>query len=830
MPNKNRIPALHKLGLSVSEHPWRMIGGTIIVTFLFIIGAGLSLETGHTEFRTNINDLFPEYEEVDIMGEIEKDFGNVEPFIVLIKADDVLTPKVFEKIAKVVYEFKNDPKVMDNVIGSNNIKKETSFYSLPTFLATYKIMRETGNFTPTNEEITNTATSFNSSNEIRALLNDFLSNSLIPEVEKSLVTSLLPKNFDPNSPGKVKSMALYVLLDGSLSDKELEDIELHMRDDIINDIRGDGVTMYTYAFGLLSNSYLEAEAEMEPLFALAIILILIISIINYRRLSDALLANLTVLIVILWTFCIIGILGFDYNFLNIMVPLLIMGLAIDFSFHALIGYRERLSGRNAPEKRAKKAALTMIAFVGVAFILATLTTTFGFLSNIISDLPAIAEFGITAAFGIVFACILNVTFVPAVRVLLDLRRLKKGKKLMGEIPSEKIAAEPGRFLKPLSKTVKYPWVLIVVIVILAIPGYVLVSDMRAAYDPTGELLDTQEITKAFRTLNKDYSVGTESILVRIDGDLENPALWSAIDTAINNAGDDEYISTVNGAAKVEWIGVILPSISYLEQSYQLVDSDLDGLPDLDISQREIRLWLDNLSAIFPSLNQYIHKGPQGYDGVIIRFISRTNLGEFGFDAKKELENDLHPVYGLNTTIQYTGEPIIWNKGLDDFRESLIMSTILVLIFAFILLIIVFGVIYKSPLLGFLTAIPPILAIGWTLSFMAVAKIPLNMMTAFVGSFTVGLGIDYPIHLVTRWVDERKKGNSILQCYVISMRSTGKELGFSALTTLSAFVAFALMPMEIMKEFGIVMVASIIFSFLGAVFMMPLLIRFWHRKD
>ena len=402
--------------------------------------------------------------------------------------------------------------------------------------------------------------------------------------------------------------------------------------------------------------------------------------------------------------------------------------------------------------------------------------------------------------------------------------------MKGAISPKIIQAKPGKILKPLSKTVQYPWAFIVILIILAIPGYTLLADMRASYDPTGELLETQDITKAFRTLNNDYSISTESIIVRIDGNFEDQALWQAVARSIQNAGDDEYLSTFNGKANVEWLGVLLPTIGSLNTDYLAIDSDLDGIPDPGTSSEDIKHVLDELGTEYPMINQYIHKGLEGYDGIIIRFISRTNLGEFGFDAKNELKDDLIPVYNYGAKVQYTGEPIIWNKGLDDFRESLINSTLLVLAFAFVLLIIVFSIIYRAPDLGLITAIPPVLAVGWTLGFMAITNIPLNMMTAFVGSLTVGLGIDYPIHLVARWAEERKKKRSIIQCYTISIRSTGKELGFSALTTLSAFIAFALMPMPVMKQFGLVMVVAIIFSFLGAVFMMPMLIRFWHRND
>ena len=830
MEHKNtKIKLLKKLGIHVSKHPKRVVLVTFIVTILMLLGMGAAIETGSTEFRTNINDLFPDYNEVEILNEIENDFGNGEPYIVLIKADDVLTPEVFVKTVELAQKLQEDEEVLKYIVGETDLEKSNYVYSLPVTLANYYLYKQ-GKYDPTTSELYNTASNFNSSLEIRDLIIGLMNDPVISDMEKSLIRSLLPTTFDPVSNDKVTSMVLMVQLDSSISDKKLEEIELHIRDDIIDDIRTDDVEMYSYAFGLLSPSYAEAEAELEPLFMLMVIAIFILSLINYRRFSDALLANLTVLIVIIWTFCIIGILGYDYNFLNIMVPFLVTGLAIDFSFHSIIGYRERLGGKGKPEVRIKQAVIKMVTFVGVAFILATITTTFGFLSNIVSDLSAMGEFGIIAAFGIIFACLLNLTFAPAVRELIDLRRLKKGKMLQGEISSAKITARPGKVLGPLSKTVKKPWVLIIVLILLCLPGYAILPDIRASYDPTGELLETQEITKAYRELNDDYSVGTEMILIRIDGDLENPQVWQAINQSINNAGDDKYVATQNGTAKIEWVGLLLQSIGRTDPGYRAVDADLDGIPDPGVASNDLVQMLDNISIAFPTLNQYIHKGPGGYDGVILRVITRTNVGQHGLDARSELTNDLQPVYDTNAKIQFTGEPIIWNKGLNDFTESLIFSTFLVIIFAFFLLLIVFGLLYRSPLLGVLTALPPIMAFGWTLGFMALIGIPLNMMTAFVGALTIGLGIDYPIHLVTRWAEERKKGGALLKCYTISIRSTGKELTFSALTTLSAFIAFALMPMPVMAQFGIVMIVSIFFCLLGAVFVMPLLICIWHRFD
>ena len=53
--------------------------------------------------------------------------------------------------------------------------------------------------------------------------------------------------------------------------------------------------------------------------------------------------------------------------------------------------------------------------------LATLATIVGFLSNVVSPLPEFKDFGITVSFGILFALLLVMTFVPAIRSLLDKR-------------------------------------------------------------------------------------------------------------------------------------------------------------------------------------------------------------------------------------------------------------------------------------------------------------------------------------------------------------------------------------------------------------------------
>ncbi len=837
---------LGSLGELVSKRPLAVVIGSIVFTVLLMAGAGIAFVTGHTELRTNINDLFPEYDEVLILNAIVEDFGDSDPLLVVVSADDVLTPEVFERILELDQDLKSDEQVLDGLVGGSDEDKRDSVVSLPAILGAYAVFKSTGEFNPTAGQIAEEIAGLETDQDVRQLLTFFLNDSVVPDIQKTFVRSLLPKAYTPGDEepsafmqvppamaGKLfgasaESMLMFMSMKASVSDEELEKVELYLRDEVIEPYRGDGVEFATFAFGILSASYAEAETAIEPLFELALIFMFAISFLNYRRISDTLLASAALFMVLIWSASGIGIMGFNYSLMNIMVPLMIMGLAIDFSFHALIGYRERLAGEDDPPARVRSAATVMIKFVGIAFVLATVTTGFGFLANVSSDLPAINEFGIVAAVSVLFILIINVTFLPAARVLLDLRRHRKGKPVTGVIPPERISAAPGKLLGPLSWTVRHPWVLIVPLLALAVPGYMAVGGMKASYDPTGELIESQEFTQAFRTLNDDYSFGTESIVIRVDGDFEDPNSWASIQESIDNAVGDEFVVSVDDVPTIEWIGAIMPSIAAGDPGYLAIDRDLDGIPDQGVDSAQMREALDRLADNSASVGQLLHKGPDGYDGILVRVATQTNIGEHGLEARDELEVDFQPATAQGMDVAFTGTPIIWNKGLNEFSNSLLNSTFLVMMFALILLGLVFGIIHRSVLLGVLTAIPAFVAVGWTLGFMNLADIPLNMMTALVGSLAIGLGIDYPIHLANRWVAERKDGNGVIKSYTVAMRSTGRELLFSAATTMAVFISLSLMPMPVMQMFGVVMSAAIVFAFLGAVLLLPMLLGIWHR--
>ncbi|USH00145.1 MMPL family transporter [Thermococcus argininiproducens] len=801
---------MQKIVKWIAFHPKSAIALVLVITLIF------TSFTANLQEETSLESLFPNYPEVGIMEDIQNDFGNQEPVIILIRGEDVLTPEYFRKTADITEKIWKDAIINSALMEP----KDESITSLPEFLAVYQLSLK-GNFNPSKEQVLEEIRSFVSKDEIIRTFNAFLEDPNVPQVMKDYVLVFLPKTFDGDVM-KSNKMVIYISLDAALSNGELEKTELRIE----STAKSVDAKTLTYGFKLLNYYYVKTEERLIPAFLIALILILALMILNFKGLSDVAISLTTLFLAMLWTFGLAGLLGWKIDVMAGMVPILILGLGIDFSFHVLMNYREKLKETSDP----KKSAYLVLSTVGIALLLAMVTTVVGFSSNGISKIPSMRHFGFLSAFSILAIFVLNLTFVPAMRELLDLRKAKRQFKT-----SKKRELVKNGVIKRLLWLIKKPSIVVIFLIIIfgvALPGWVLGFGMKASYDPTGELATDLDITKAHDILNEEFDVGTETVFIRVDGKLTDPKFWEELEKAVENMNDDKYVVVYDGKARVEWILSLVPFFTMEDQrvagAYILVDKNRDGKIDGDVTPAELKAFLSALYET-PMGKYYLHKDENGnFDGLIIRVATRTKLGYHGKKLLEELKEDFK---AINANVSFTGMPIIWARGLDDIRDSMANSIFLCLAFAFIVLPIAFGLFHRSLFLGFLTALPPFITIGWLFMTMKFLGIPLNMMTAMVGAIIVGIGIDYPIHIANRWALERKEGKTLEECYAISLSSTGKEVLYSALTTLVAFGVFILIPIPVITQFAITTLFGLIYSFVGAVLTLPLLLRlFWHRGD
>jgi predicted RND superfamily exporter protein len=120
-------------------------------------------------------------------------------------------------------------------------------------------------------------------------------------------------------------------------------------------------------------------------------------------------------------------------------------------------------------------------------------------------------------------------------------------------------------------------------------------------------------------------------------------------------------------------------------------------------------------------------------------------------------------------------------------------------------------------------LPLIMSIIWTLAFTYIMIGYINIITAFLVSILMGLGIDYGLHLFARQLEERRRGEDLYSALVITLSTSGISSLNGAITTAVAFYSLMLSEFKAFKEFGFIAGSGILFAILSMFFVFPALV-------
>ena len=159
-------------------------------------------------------------------------------------------------------------------------------------------------------------------------------------------------------------------------------------------------------------------STMLRLMGVALLVIAALTFLFLRSPSDVLLTLAGLLVTVVWITGAQGWLGPNAlgwigppNILTTMVPIMLIGLAVDYAIQTVALYREQ---RNAGEAVAR-AVRRGLRTATIPLALAAGTTVASFLTNLASPIPANGDFGITAGLGVALGLIVMLTLVPAGR-------------------------------------------------------------------------------------------------------------------------------------------------------------------------------------------------------------------------------------------------------------------------------------------------------------------------------------------------------------------------------------------------------------------------------
>ena len=110
--------------------------------------------------------------------------------------------------------------------------------------------------------------------------------------------------------------------------------------------------------------------------------------------------------------------------------------------------------------------------------------------------------------------------------------------------------------------------------------------------------------------------------------------------------------------------------------------------------------------------------------------------------------------------------------------------------------------------------------------MSLLNIPYTPVTSIITALSVGIGVDYTIHLIHRYREEFAKVRDPETAAIRTIATTGAALLGSALTTAVGFGVLAISPIPSFQQLGLTAAITIAYSLIVSIVVVPPAMTVW----
>jgi predicted RND superfamily exporter protein len=189
---------------------------------------------------------------------------------------------------------------------------------------------------------------------------------------------------------------------------------------------------------------------------------------------------------------------------------------------------------------------------------------------------------------------------------------------------------------------------------------------------------------------------------------------------------------------------------------------------------------------------------------------------------KVFNNDFQTRYKLKVIV--TGVANLYTEVNRMIINGQISSLFLSLIVVFLINFMVF----KNIILSLISLIPILVSLITNFGIMGYLKVPLNAGTAMVASIAIGIGIDYAIHVIVRFIRERNSGNGINKAIKETLYETGRAIFFNMFSVTIGFLVLVFSEFVPLVQFGLLVSLNMITSGIGSLLIIPAILMMLLR--
>ncbi len=610
---------------------------------------------------------------------------------------------------------------------------------------------------------------------------------------------------------------------------------------------------------LHTDEMLTTERDMRLGTVLALVCVLSLFVLFFRRLRRPLLAGLALVVAVILTFGAVAVTIGYLTLLSIVFAAMLVGLGIDFGIHFLARYQDELRAGSDVEG----AIVRSLSTTGAGIFTGGVTTAGAFYTAVLVEFKGLRELGFVAGTGVLICLGTMLVLLPALIAATDRRRAQRRR------------LEPARRIRVpgLVALLRFRWGVLAVLALFTGVGAYWFPGVAFNFNLLELQAEGLESVRYELLVAEKSSASTWQAVYVVDS-LEE------VDDVIAKLGDGRAAGVIGAVESVrdsvardqpERRAILAPAAQLVESlpeaerapfDRELLAEALEALLDrLDTGQSQLALstepgreekiatldrWIGDLESVIDGLeNEETLARVRAYEESWLNEVAELRRSAVRILRPPELRPDDLPAVVRDRFVSESGKFVvfaspqkdIWREDnmlefvqvtravrpgvtgtpievyestkimRDDFIRAALYSAALV--FAFLLFD------FRHVGHALLAMVPVVVGLVWLLELMPHFGLSLNLANFFALPILIGCGVDGGVHMVHRYreaPDPREVA-----------RTAASAVTLSFITTIAGFGALSIASHRGVSSLGLVMALGCITVLVATVVLLPALL-------
>lgn len=543
-----------------------------------------------------------------------------------------------------------------------------------------------------------------------------------------------------------------------------------------------------------------AQDDSSTLVPTMLVVILVFLTIMLRSILSVIATLIVIIGSVMATMGISGWAGMFLSTATVNVPTLIMTLAVADCVHVIATMRQSMKNGFTKAQSIERS----IALNFVPILITSVTTAIGFLMMNMSDSPVLRDFGNLSALGVMVACFLSVTLLPALLKLLPIHvkmeTSQDQKHVMDRLGDFVVSQR--RALLPLS-------VAVIVVCASLIP-------LNKVNDESVEYFGQRNEFRQAADFMEERISGMTNISIAIK---TNESQGIAAPDFLNTIG--EFSSWLRDQPETDHVATLADVYKRLNKNMHGDDEAYYSLPQ----ERELAaqyLLLYEMSLPYGlDLNNQINVDKSSIKMVL----TVANLGSVEL---VDLENRIYQWFAEHAP-QYqvvASSPSLMFAHIGETNMASMLSTLpitLVLISA----LLIFAL--RSVRLGLISLMPNIAPAVIGFGLWALISGEINLGLSVVVTLTLGIVVDDAVHFLSKYQRARREGQTAEQAVRYAFHTVGRALWITTVVLVVGFSVLAMSSFRLNADMGQLSAIVIFIALVVDFLFLPTLLMLFDKK-